>query len=708
MTGVQTCALPISETPNPTETPTPTATPTETPNPTETPEPTEGPTETPAPTETPEPTEGPTETPAPTETPEPTEGPTETPAPTETPEPTEGPTETPAPTETPNPSVEPVSVELLAKKTVNNSDPVEGEEFTFEVKDENGTVVARAKNNGSEIKFAPLTFEAAGEYEYTITESGTGYTGRPGGTYTTDTSVHKVKIAVTEENDGSLKATVYNEGDEVIETGTYGATFRNVFVPDTDPSETPAPTETPDPTGDPSETPAPTETPDPTEDPSETPAPTETPEPMETPAPSETPEPTEDPSETPAPTETPEPTAEPLPVSYTPNVVKVVDGAGAPAGATFTFTLMDANGATQTASVTGAGSASFAPIEFTEAGTYTYTIAENDGGAANWTYDTSIWTLTVVVENVDGQLTVTSSTYTSGGLTSDAAATFTNTWTFVVEYISLGGTKTWIDNSNEAGIRPAAIEVVLYANGVRQPNTPVWTNTDGDVWSYTFEGLPRTYEDGTAITYTVTETPVDFYESTQAGFNFTNRIVPRAEIGYVNINGTKTWQDDDNARGVRPDSITIELLRNGVVIDQTVVTAADGWQYSFTNLPDSDGYGTAYTYTIREQMVSGYYTVYEGYDVTNVEIPSIDTGIRLTTINDNGVPLGVSRQAPTFEQFSEEELEDLITLFDYGVPLYGMLLGTGDELPMYPFVFGGIGLLAIAAVFVFGRKKKEQ
>ena len=55
----------------------------------------------------------------------------------------------------------------------------------------------------------------------------------------------------------------------------------------------------------------------------------------------------------------------------------------------------------------------------------------------------------------------------------------------------------------------------------------------------------------------------------------------------------------------------------------------------------------------------------------------------------------------------EEELEDLLTIFDYGVPLWGGLLGTGDEIPAYPFVFGGLGLLALAAYIALNRKGKR-
>ena len=270
---------------------------------------------------------------------------------------------------------------------------------------------------------------------------------------------------------------------------------------------------------------------------------------------------------------------------------------------------------------------------------------------------------------------------------------------------NLTGTKTWVDNNNADGMRPESIVVTLYANGVAQPNIPVWTNTDTNVWTYTFTRLPATTADGTPIVYTVVETPVEYYTGTQDGFNFTNTIVPKQEVPTIIVSGQKIWQDNDNAEDTRPGSITIELLRDGVVIATATVTAADNWAYTFTGLPEGDGFGNSYTYTVRERAVPGYYTVYDGTNVINVLIPAdVRPQPDLTTFDD--VP--VARGLPPFQQFDEGELADMFSLFDYGVPLYGMLLGTGLEVPMYPFVFGGCGVLAIVLLIVFGRKKKED
>mgnify|MGYP002691692766 FL=1 len=64
------------------------------------------------------------------------------------------------------------------------------------------------------------------------------------------------------------------------------------------------------------------------------------------------------------------------------------------------------NRITITKSSDSTASASFAPIIFTEAGTYQYKITENEGDLNRVKYDTSVYTLSVTVENKDGKLTV--------------------------------------------------------------------------------------------------------------------------------------------------------------------------------------------------------------------------------------------------------------------------------------------------------------
>lgn len=88
----------------------------------------------------------------------------------------------------------------------------------------------------------------------------------------------------------------------------------------------------------------------------------------------------------------------------------------------------------------------------------------------------------------------------------------------------------------------------------------------------------------------------------------------------VTAEGVKTWKDEDNKEGKRPDSITIHLLADGSEIDKKVVTEADGWKWTFCDLPELKD-GKTVTYTVNEDPVQGYTTSYDGLNVTNTYIP---------------------------------------------------------------------------------------
>lgn len=84
----------------------------------------------------------------------------------------------------------------------------------------------------------------------------------------------------------------------------------------------------------------------------------------------------------------------------------------------------------------------------------------------------------------------------------------------------------------------------------------------------------------------------------------------------LTINGGKTWDDEDNADGIRPASITIRLLANGEEIEQRNITVDDNWAWTFTGLPIYSG-GTRINYTLTEDPVDGYTTTVDGYYITN-------------------------------------------------------------------------------------------
>lgn len=178
--------------------------------------------------------------------------------------------------------------------------------------------------------------------------------------------------------------------------------------------------------------------------------------------------------------------------------------------------------------------------------------------------------------------------------------------------ISVSGTKTWDDNDNQDGKRPESIKVRLYANGAEVRSKDV---TASDEWTYSFDNLDE-YSEGSKISYTITEDAVEGYTTVVDGYDITNSHTPEK----INISGTKTWDDNDDQDGKRPESITVRLYANGTEFASKDVTAEDEWTYSFEDL-DKYANGTEIEYKITEDSVDGYEKEVTGYDITNTHTP---------------------------------------------------------------------------------------
>ena len=187
-----------------------------------------------------------------------------------------------------------------------------------------------------------------------------------------------------------------------------------------------------------------------------------------------------------------------------------------------------------------------------------------------------------------------------------------------IELINIPVEKVWNDNENQDGKRASSVIVNLLANGVKIKDVRLSASNG---WEYEFEKLLKN-KDGNTITYTVTENTVSNYATSidgneNDGFVITNTHIP--EI--ITISGTKTWQDNENQDGKRPESITVNLLENGTEIKDVKVTAANDWKYSFTDLPKYKN-GAEIEYRITEDAVAEYTTTIKNYDITNKYTPS--------------------------------------------------------------------------------------
>lgn len=119
----------------------------------------------------------------------------------------------------------PTEFTFTATKTLKGRDLKDGE-FTFELRDASGKTLQQVKNaaNGK-ISFAPITFEKAGEYQYTISEVAGNAQG-----IAYDSTVYTAKITVVDNLDGTMTATAaYSSG--VLGLNHEAPAFENTYTP---------------------------------------------------------------------------------------------------------------------------------------------------------------------------------------------------------------------------------------------------------------------------------------------------------------------------------------------------------------------------------------------------------------------------------------------------------------------------------------------
>ena len=131
-------------------------------------------------------------------------------------------------------------------------------------------------------------------------------------------------------------------------------------------------------------------------------------------------------------------------------------------------------------------------------------------------------------------------------------------------------------------------------------------------WAYHFDNLDVVDDAGNVIAYTVSEEPVEGYETTIEGTNITNSRTPEV----VEIPVTKVWKDNDNQDGVRPDKVTVRLLADGTEVASQELSAATDWKTVFTNLPKYN-HGKQIVYTVTEDTVANYSAAIDGTTITN-------------------------------------------------------------------------------------------
>ena len=112
------------------------------------------------------------------------------------------------------------------------------------------------------------------------------------------------------------------------------------------------------------------------------------------------------------------------------------------------------------------------------------------------------------------------------------------------------------------------------------------------------------------------------YQPEIDGYDITNSYTP----GKVSVTVSKSWEDENDQDGIRPDTVKIRLFADGKDTGKTLVLSEENrWSGIFADLDEYKN-GEKINYSIKEDAVNGYHTVIsgdaeKGFVVTNSHTP---------------------------------------------------------------------------------------
>ena len=177
--------------------------------------------------------------------------------------------------------------------------------------------------------------------------------------------------------------------------------------------------------------------------------------------------------------------------------------------------------------------------------------------------------------------------------------------------------KVWNDADNQDDLRPESVTVALLMNGAETGKTV--TLDENTNWKGSFTVTEQDLD-----SYTVVEENVPTgYTSTVAGDAKNGFIITNSHTSDPVISVEKVWDDAHDSDGLRPESVTVALVKDGVATGETVtLDKSTDWKGSFTvTEQDID------SYTVEEINVPRGYSctitgdAEKGFSITNKHTP---------------------------------------------------------------------------------------
>ena len=185
---------------------------------------------------------------------------------------------------------------------------------------------------------------------------------------------------------------------------------------------------------------------------------------------------------------------------------------------------------------------------------------------------------------------------------------------------------TWTDENDQDGMRPSSVSVDLYAGDDFKQSVSL--NSDNE-WRQTVSGLSVS-ENGNQINYSWRLSSVpEGYEKVESENKSEIILTYIREMTEASV--SINWIDDNNRRGARPESVSVNLLANGDKCDYVVLNAANEWKAAKVDLVKKRA-GSEINYSW--EIVTG--GISDEYHESAREINGTDTTISMTMVPKRG------------------------------------------------------------------------
>ena len=333
---------------------------------------------------------------------------------------------------------------------------------------------------------------------------------------------------------------------------------------------------------------------------------------------------------------------------------KVLNGKALEAGK-YEFELKEGDKVVATAKNAADGTVTFEDIKYAAAGNHTYTISEKAGSEKGVTYDTAKHEVKVAVtDNGQGQLVAT---------VTDNNPTFTNTYK---------ASSTTVNITAKKVLEGKALEAGKYEFELKEGDKVIGTATNAADGTVAFEGIE--YKEAGSHTYTITEKAGSeagvTYDTTKhevtvkvvdngAGKlvatvtdnnpTFTNTYV--ASSTQVTFTAKKVLKDKEKDKELAEGQFKFELKEGDKVVE-TATNAADG-TVTFTAIEYKEA--GEHTYTITEVKGDDKNIKYDenSYEVT-VKVTDNGAGQLVTTVTGNNPTITNTYTEPKKEEPKED------------------------------------------------------